>query len=71
MRERHDGELCIPNLVVLGEGGVLLIPLGRMGLGFGRILGGVGGCFIVIPDLSWEMTSRLDSGMMCGVGRRP
>jgi hypothetical protein len=34
--------LWIPNLVVLGERGVLLISLGLMGLGFRRILGGVG-----------------------------
>jgi len=52
MRDRHSKELWIPNLVILGESGVLLIPLGSMGLGFGSILGGVGGCFIVIPYLS-------------------
>jgi hypothetical protein len=71
MRERHDGELWILNLAVLGVGAVLLILLGRMWRGYGKILGGVGRCFLVIPDLSYEMAPRLDSGMMCGVGRWP
>ena len=57
------------NLVVLGAGGVLLISLGRMGWGFGRILGGGGGCFVAIPDLSWEMSPRSNFGMMCGADR--
>jgi hypothetical protein len=26
---------------------------------------------MVMPDLSWEMAPRLNSDMMCGVGRRP
>jgi hypothetical protein len=42
-----------------------------MGWGYGRISRGFGGCFLIIPDLRWEMASRLDFGMMCGVGRRP
>jgi hypothetical protein len=34
MRERHGGEeLWILNLVVLGEGGVRLIPPGQYGVG--------------------------------------
>jgi hypothetical protein len=57
------------NLVVLGAGGVLLIPLIRMGWGYERILGGVGGCFIAISDLSWEMVPISYSRMMCGVER--
>jgi hypothetical protein len=52
-------------------GGVLLNPLGRLGWGYGRILGGDGGCFLVIPDLSWETVPRLDSGTICGVGEGP
>jgi hypothetical protein len=40
-----------------------------MGWGYGRILGGVGWSFQVIPDLRWEMVSMLDFGMTyCEVG---
>jgi hypothetical protein len=42
---------------------------GRMGWGYGRILGGVEGCFQVIADLRWEVAQRLVSGMACAVGR--
>jgi hypothetical protein len=43
MRERLGGELWWTlNLVVRGVGGVLMSLLGRMGWGYGRILGGVG-----------------------------
>jgi hypothetical protein len=48
-------------------GGVLLIHLGRIGWGLGRIFGWVGGYFLVIPDLQWEMAPSSDSGMICGV----
>jgi hypothetical protein len=68
MREKHGGELLwILNLAVLGVGGVLLIPLGHMGWGYGRICGG----FLIIPDLSWEMAPRSNSVKMRGVGRWP
>jgi hypothetical protein len=53
------------NLAVIGVGGVLLIPLGRMGWGFERILEEVGVYFVTIPDLSRETGPRLDSRMMC------
>jgi hypothetical protein len=39
--------------------------------GYGRILGGVGGCFQVTLDLRWEMAGGLVFGMICGVGTRP
>jgi hypothetical protein len=48
-------------------GGVLLIPLGHTRWGFGRILGGDGGFFLAIPDLSREMGPIFDFGMAFGV----
>jgi hypothetical protein len=36
---------------VHGEGGVLMSLSGRMGWVYARILGGVGGSFVVRPDL--------------------
>jgi hypothetical protein len=60
MRERLGGELLwMLNLVVIGVGGVLLIPLGRMGWGFGRILGGVGVYFVATPDLKLGDGSKI------------
>jgi hypothetical protein len=50
------------------EGDVLASPLECMGWVYGRILGDVGGSFVVILDLTWKMVSRLDSGMNFGVG---
>jgi hypothetical protein len=50
------------------EGDVLTSPLECMGWVYGRILGDVGGSFVVILDLTWKMVSRLDSGMNFGVG---
>jgi len=44
---------------------------GRMGGDYRRISGGVGRCFLVIPDLRCEMALRLDSVLTCGVGIRP
>jgi hypothetical protein len=44
--------------------------LGHTGWGYGRILGGAGGCFQVILDLRWEMPPRLDSSMICMVWRQ-
>jgi hypothetical protein len=35
--------------------------------GYERMLGGVGGSFQAIPDLRWEMASRLYSGMIYDV----
>jgi hypothetical protein len=58
-------------LAVLGVCGVLLIPLVRTRWGFGRILGGVGGCFLVISDLSWEMAQRSNFWMMCSLEKWP
>jgi hypothetical protein len=52
-------------------GDVLLNPLCSIWWGYGRISGGIEGCFLIILDLSWEMAPRLDFGIMCGVGRRP
>jgi hypothetical protein len=60
----------ISNLAVHGVGGVLMSLLGRMGWSYGRISGGVRRCFLVMPDLRWEMASRLDFGMIW-VGIRP
>jgi len=42
--------------------------LGRMEWVYGRILEGVGGNFVVTPNLKWEMAPRLDSGMIFGKG---
>ena len=44
---------------------------GRMGWVYGRILGRVGGIFVVRPDLRGEMALRLDSDMIFGVGIWP
>jgi hypothetical protein len=51
--------------------GVLLILFYCMGWGYRIILGGVRGCFLVIPNLSWEMAPRSNYGMMDDVGRCP
>jgi hypothetical protein len=53
---------------VYGEGGVLVSLLGRMGWGYGRLLGGVGRSFLVISDLKWERASMFDYDMICGMG---
>jgi hypothetical protein len=39
--------------------------------GYGRILGRVGGIFRVIPNLRWEMATRLDFGTISVVGMWP
>lgn len=39
-----------------------------LGWGYEKILGRVGENYLVILDSRWEMDSRLDSGMICGVG---
>jgi len=57
----------ILNILARGVGSVLMSFFGHMRWGYKRISGGFGGCFLVIPDLSWEMAQRLDSGMTCGV----
>jgi hypothetical protein len=46
-------------------------PLGHLGRSYGRILGGGGEYFLVIPNLSREMTQRSNSKIMCDVGRWP
>jgi hypothetical protein len=69
--ERHGGELWILNLPILRVGGFILIHLGCMGWGYGRILGVVGECFLLVLDLNWEMAVKSDFEMMCGVGRWP
>ena len=56
---------------VHGEHSVLVNLMRCMGWVYGRILGGVGGGFVVIPYLRWEMTSRLDSYMIFGVQMQP
>jgi hypothetical protein len=58
-------------LEVLREDGVLVRLFGRMGWVYGRILCGVGRSFVVSPDLRWEITQRLDFGMIFGVGYGP
>jgi hypothetical protein len=50
------------------EGGVLVSPSGSIGWVYGRILGVVGGSFVVILDLRWEMAPRLDYGVSIGIG---
>ena len=55
MREEYGGELLwMLNMAGRGWDGVLLSHLGRLDWGYGRILGGGVGCFLVIPDLSTE-----------------
>jgi hypothetical protein len=52
MRERPYREwLWIPNITVLGVGGVLIRFTGRMGWGSGRILGEARGSFLATLDL--------------------
>lgn len=41
---------------------ILMSLMGCMRWSYGRILGGVGGSFQVIPDLRWEMDPKLYSG---------
>jgi integral membrane sensor domain MASE1 len=68
LRERLGREWWwILNIVVLGDGGVLVSLLGHMGWVYGRIFIGVGGSSVVAPDLKWVMAPRLDSGMIFGV----
>jgi hypothetical protein len=69
MRERLGAKLLWTlNLVVLGASG-LLISLGHLRWGFGRILGRGGGCFLTIPNLSREMGPRSNFGRNCAVWR--
>ena len=51
-----------------GEGDVLVSLLACMEWVYGKILGGLGGSFVVIPDLKWKMAQRLDFDMIFGVG---
>jgi hypothetical protein len=72
LRERLVGEWqWILSMEVHGEGGVLVSLLECMGWVYERILGKVGGNFVVIPNLSWEMALRLDFSMISGVGIGP
>jgi hypothetical protein len=52
---------------VLGEGGVLVCLLGRIGCVCGRILRGVGGSYVITQDLKWVMVPRLclDEYVIC------
>jgi hypothetical protein len=60
MREKVGVELWWTlNLAGCGVGGVLMSLLGCMGWGYGRILRGVGGSFLILPNLRWEMAPRL------------
>jgi hypothetical protein len=54
-------------MTFLGVGSVLMRILGRMGWGFGRILG-VGGSCLATLDLIWGMAPKFVYGMMFGVG---
>ena len=68
LRERVGGEWqWTLNLAVHGAGDVLLSLLERLRCGYGRILGRVRGIFCVIPNLKWQMASRLDFGIISGV----
>jgi hypothetical protein len=52
MREKVGVELWWTlNLAGRGVGGVLMSLLGCMGWGYGRILRGVGGSFLILPNL--------------------
>jgi hypothetical protein len=56
MRERLSGNLLwMPSMVVRGMDGALLIPLGLIEWGYGRIQGRGGVYFVVIPDLCLKM----------------
>jgi hypothetical protein len=63
LRQRLGGEWCWTRV-----GSVLMSLLGRMGWGYGIILGGARESSQVIPDLRWEIALRLVFGMICGVG---
>ena len=69
MRERLGAKFWTLNLVVLGASGELLIHLGCLRWGFGRILGRCGGCLVAIPNLSREMGPRSNFGRNCVVWR--
>jgi hypothetical protein len=56
---------------VHGESGVLMSMLSCMWWVYERILWGIGWSFVIIPDLRWEMTLRLNSDMIFGVGIWP
>jgi hypothetical protein len=45
--------------------------MGCMGWGYKKISRRVGGCFLVIQDLRWDMTLRLDPDMTYSIGIRP
>jgi voltage-gated potassium channel Kch len=72
LRERHGGKWWWTlNMEVHGEGGVLVSLLGHMGRVYGRVLGGVGGSYVVTRSLKWVMALRLDFGMIFSVGIWP
>ena len=58
-------------MAACGVGVVLMKLFSRMGLGYKRISRRVGSCFLVIPDLRWEIAPRLNYGMACGLRIRP
>jgi hypothetical protein len=57
-------------MVACGPSGVLMKFMGCMRRVCGKILEGVGGSFLFIPNLRWEMTSKLDYDMASGMGIR-
>jgi len=70
MRERLGEESWWNlNLATHGVGGVLMNLLGRMRLW--KNIRKFWGLFLVIPNLRWEMTPRLDFDIFRGVGIRP
>lgn len=57
-------------MAACGVGDVLMMFIGHMGWGFETISRGVGRSFLITLVLRLVMTSRLDFGMLCGVGIR-
>jgi hypothetical protein len=72
LRKRFGGKWWWAlNMETHGEDSVLVSLLGHMGWVYGIILGGVGGSFLVTPDLRWKIAPRLDSSMIFGLGIWP
>ena len=59
--------LLIVNMAAHAVAGVLMMFMGRMAWGFGRILGRGSGSFLVTLDLRSVMALGLDFCMTCGV----
>jgi hypothetical protein len=54
-----------------GVCGILMMFMSRIGWVFGITSGGVGRSFLVILDLRWVMTQKLNFGKASGVGIKP